>query len=99
MRITVQRLPIVGFQTSCGFGVASWWLTDANSVLLASLPASAAARSHTGYLRFVLERAEPELDELTTTAWVAKYGPLADEVRAALDWAFSPSGDASSGIA
>ena len=38
-----------------------------------------------------MERAEP-------TQWMADYGGLIDDVHAALDWAFSPSGDASIGV-
>jgi hypothetical protein len=33
-----------------------------------------------------------------TDEWLAVYGPRTDNVRAARDWAFSPSGDASLGV-
>jgi hypothetical protein len=58
----------------------------------------AAARDDAEYLQHVFERAEVELDREDATAWVAAYGRLIDEVRAALDWAFSAQGDAAIGV-
>ena len=51
------------------------------------------------YYRGLLERAEPELETRPSIEWRAMYGRGIDDVRAALDWAFSPSGDASLGSA
>jgi predicted ATPase/DNA-binding winged helix-turn-helix (wHTH) protein len=43
---------------------------------------------------------DAEVDAMTRpTEWLADYVPRIDNVRAALDWAFSPSGDASIGVA
>jgi predicted ATPase len=57
------------------------------------------ARRHAEYYRDLFERAETEWETRTTVEWAASYGRQIDNVRAALDWAFSPSGDASIGTA
>ncbi len=57
------------------------------------------ARHHAEYYRDLFERAEVEWETRPTLEWVAAYGRQIDNVRAALDWAFSPSGDASIGAA
>ena len=46
-----------------------------------------------------LRGAEAEAETRPTDEWLADYGPRIDNVRAALDWAFSPGGDASIGVA
>ena len=57
-----------------------------------------AARRHaTRYLE-LFAVAEAEAETRPTDEWLAIYGPRIDNVRAALDWAFSPSGDASLGV-
>jgi predicted ATPase len=57
------------------------------------------ARHHAEYYRDLFERAEVEWETRPTREWVATYGRQTDNVRTALDWAFSPSGDASIGAA
>ena len=57
------------------------------------------ARRHAEYCRDVLEQAEIERETRSTVEWLTVYGRLIDNVRTALDWAFSPSGDASIGVA
>src|ERR1700736_4700279 len=57
------------------------------------------ARRHDKYCRDLFERAEAELETRPASEWLAAYGRRIDNVRAALDWAFSPSGDASIGVA
>jgi predicted ATPase/DNA-binding winged helix-turn-helix (wHTH) protein len=57
------------------------------------------ARRHAEYYRDLFERAEAELDARPATEWLAEYGPKLDNLRAALDWAFSPGGDTSIGVA
>jgi len=57
------------------------------------------ARRHAEYYRDLFERAEAELETRATVEWGAAYGRQIDNVRAALDWAFSPNGDASIGAA
>jgi predicted ATPase len=56
------------------------------------------ARNHARYLQCVLEYAEVEFDRREPGRWMARYTNLLGDVRAALDWAFSPSGDASMGV-
>ncbi|HEX4616247.1 MAG TPA: winged helix-turn-helix domain-containing protein, partial [Stellaceae bacterium] len=57
------------------------------------------ARCHAGYYREFFERAEAEWETRPTAEWAAEYGLQIDNLRAALDWAFSPDGDASIGVA
>ncbi len=57
------------------------------------------ARHHAEYYRDLFERAEVEWETRPTLEWAAAYGRQIDNVRAALDWAFSPGGDASIGAA
>jgi predicted ATPase/DNA-binding winged helix-turn-helix (wHTH) protein len=57
------------------------------------------ARCHAGYYRDLFERAEAEWETRPTAEWAAKYGLQIDNLRAALDWAFSPRGDVSIGVA
>ena len=55
------------------------------------------ARRHAQHYQVVFERAEAEWDR-PTLEWLAVYGRHIDNVRTALDWAFSPSGDGSIGV-
>jgi predicted ATPase/DNA-binding winged helix-turn-helix (wHTH) protein len=57
------------------------------------------ARRHGEYCRDLLDRAETELETKATDEWLAEFSPWIDNIRAALDWAFSPSGDTSIGVA
>jgi predicted ATPase/DNA-binding winged helix-turn-helix (wHTH) protein len=57
------------------------------------------ARHHAEYYRDVFERAEAEREARPAAEWLADYGPRIDNLRAALDWAFSPEGDPSIGVA
>ena len=57
------------------------------------------ARRHAEYYRNVFERAEAEWEARPGVEWLADYEPRIDNLRAALDWAFSPGGDASIGVA
>jgi len=58
-----------------------------------------AARRHAEYFRDLLERAEPEQAMRPTAEWIAAYGQGINDVRAALDWAFSPTGELAVGVA
>jgi len=55
------------------------------------------ARRHAEYYGGLFERAEGEAAALPLAEWLANYAREIDNVRAALDWAFSPSGDRSIG--
>ena len=57
------------------------------------------ARRHAEYYRDLFERAATELEARPTAEWLTVYGWLIYNVRAALDWAFSPRGDPSIGVA
>jgi predicted ATPase len=57
------------------------------------------ARRHAEYCRDLFERAELELETRPAAEWLAAYGRRIDNLRTALDWAFSPGGDASIGVA
>ncbi|HUN40289.1 MAG TPA: winged helix-turn-helix domain-containing protein [Acetobacteraceae bacterium] len=51
------------------------------------------AHRHAEYLRDVMRIAEAEWETRTTLEWRASYAQQTDDVRAALNWAFSPAGD------
>jgi predicted ATPase/DNA-binding winged helix-turn-helix (wHTH) protein len=57
------------------------------------------ARCHAAYYRDLFEQAEIECETRPTAEWLEDYRHWIDNVRTALDWAFSPRGDASIGIA
>ncbi|HZB90048.1 MAG TPA: winged helix-turn-helix domain-containing protein, partial [Stellaceae bacterium] len=59
----------------------------------------ALARRHAEYYREVFEQAEAEWKTRPTAEWLADYGRRIDNLCCALDWAFSPEGDASIGVA
>jgi predicted ATPase/DNA-binding winged helix-turn-helix (wHTH) protein len=54
---------------------------------------------HATYYRDLFDRAEIELETLPAPEWLARYGSQIGQVRAALDWAFSPTGAAEVGVA
>jgi predicted ATPase len=57
------------------------------------------ARRHANYYQDLFDSAEIELDTLPPAVWLVRYGHQIGQVRAALDWAFSPTGDAKVGAA
>jgi predicted ATPase len=57
------------------------------------------ARRHAEYFRDLCERAETEWKTRPSSEWLSEYGRQIDNLRVALDWAFSPGGDASIGVA
>ena len=57
------------------------------------------AGRHAEYYLGLFERAKAEAETRPMDEWLAEYRPRIDNLRAALDWAFSPSGDASIGVA
>jgi predicted ATPase/DNA-binding winged helix-turn-helix (wHTH) protein len=56
------------------------------------------ARRHAEYCRDLFERAEAELETRSAAEWLADYGGQIDNLRAALDRAFSLDGDTSIGV-
>jgi predicted ATPase/DNA-binding winged helix-turn-helix (wHTH) protein len=59
----------------------------------------AVARRHARRYLELFECAEAEAETRPTAEWLADYVPRIDELRAALDWGFSPGGEASIGVA
>jgi predicted ATPase len=57
------------------------------------------ARRHAQYFRDLFERAESEWERRPATEWLNENSRHLNNLRAALDWAFSPKGDASIGVA
>ena len=57
------------------------------------------AHRHAEYYRDLFERADAASEAQPAAEWLAEYGPEIDNVRAALDWAFSPGGDTAIGVA
>jgi predicted ATPase/DNA-binding winged helix-turn-helix (wHTH) protein len=57
------------------------------------------ARRHAEYFLDLFKQAETESETLPIAEWLAAYGPQIDNVRAALDWAFSAGGDRALGVA
>ena len=57
------------------------------------------ARRHAEYHLGLFERAEAEAETRPMAEWLAEYRPRIDNLRAALDWAFSPGGNAAIGVA
>jgi predicted ATPase len=60
---------------------------------------NAVARRHAEYYWDLFERAAGERETQSAAPWSAAHKPRIDNLRAALDWALSPNGDASVGVA
>jgi predicted ATPase/DNA-binding winged helix-turn-helix (wHTH) protein len=56
------------------------------------------ARRHAEYYLAAFANAEAESESRSQADWLAIYGRHLDNVRAALDWAFSPEGDPNIGV-
>ncbi|WP_170149545.1 ATP-binding protein [Rhodoplanes roseus] len=56
------------------------------------------ARAHACYCRDVFTAAERDWNSRPTDEWRTTYRPLIDDLRAALDWAFTPAGDVGIGV-
>jgi predicted ATPase/DNA-binding winged helix-turn-helix (wHTH) protein len=56
-------------------------------------------RRHAEHYRDLVERGEAEWEVWPTAEWLAEHGRQIDNLRAALDWAFSPVGDTATGVA
>ncbi|KAK6028865.1 hypothetical protein OSTOST_05046 [Ostertagia ostertagi] len=53
---------------------------------------------HARWLAGVLAEAESAWNLMTRQQWMTRYSPLIDDIRAALDWAFTPDGDVALGM-
>ncbi len=56
------------------------------------------ARVHAEYYRDLFEQAEAEWETRPTSEWIGDYRRWIENVRTALNWAFSPGGDQSLGV-
>ena len=56
------------------------------------------SRSHASHYHALFERAEAQLETRPATDWIAEYGRQIENLRAALNWAFSPDGDETIGV-
>jgi predicted ATPase len=56
-------------------------------------------RRHAEYYRDLFQRADTEWRAQPPGEWLATFRPQLDNLRAALDWAFAPEGDAALGVA
>lgn len=71
----------------------------AHEKLVESGEAQEIARSHAEYLRALFAVAQSEWNSRPVAEWLAAYGREVENVRRALDWAFSSAGDPSLGVA
>lgn len=60
---------------------------------------AATLRRHAEHLCSELTNAQAEWETMPRSQWVAQYGRMIDDVRAALEWAFGPGGDVALGAA
>jgi len=67
--------------------------------LAQSPDASPMRRRHAEHCLSFLKAGEREWTTMPATAWVKRYGYRVDDVRAALNWCFSPAGDIHLGVA
>jgi predicted ATPase/DNA-binding winged helix-turn-helix (wHTH) protein len=58
-----------------------------------------AAMRHADHFRHFFARAEPESDTLAKEDWLTRFASQIGNLRAALDWAFAPEGNAMIGVA
>jgi predicted ATPase/DNA-binding winged helix-turn-helix (wHTH) protein len=84
--------------------VSRWRLLEtirsyAREKLDASGERNATARRHAQYFCSLSERAEFEWETVPTNEWLSAYQGHLDDIRIALDWAFSDNGDTALGVA
>jgi predicted ATPase/DNA-binding winged helix-turn-helix (wHTH) protein len=56
------------------------------------------ATAHAAHFRDALLQSVPQRDVLPIAEWLQRCGRMMDDIRAAMDWAFSPDGDALLGV-
>jgi len=57
------------------------------------------ARAHAAYFKSAVERAQSDWEILPAGEWLQRYRDCVDNVRVAIEWAFSPAGDPATGVA
>jgi predicted ATPase/DNA-binding winged helix-turn-helix (wHTH) protein len=71
----------------------------ATEMLIESGERAMALRAHAEHFRTLLEAALSVWETTTRSEWLARYGGMIDDVRAALDWAYGPDGNVELGAA
>jgi predicted ATPase/DNA-binding winged helix-turn-helix (wHTH) protein len=97
--VAKSRVTVVGGSTVAGYRLLDTMRAYGLEKLAENGEREWLARRHAEYYRDLFERAEVELDARPATEWLADYEAEIDNLRAALDWAFSPGGDPQLGIA
>lgn len=59
---------------------------------------AAVSLRHARWLAGVLAEADSDWNRMTRQQWMVRYSPLIDDIRAALDWAFTQDGDVALGV-
>ena len=59
---------------------------------------NAVSRRHARWLAGLLVEADSAWNRMSRQQWMSRYSPLIDDIRAALDWAFTPDGDVMLGV-
>lgn len=72
--------------------------TYAADKLTSGAEARRLAFAHATHFRDALLQSVPQRDALPIAEWLQRYGRLMDDIRAGMDWAFSPDGDALLGV-
>ncbi len=97
--LVTKSLVAVDFQTTTvRYRLLETTRAYAREKLIESGELDRVARLHAEYHRDLFEQAERELETRSANDWLATHGRQIDEVRAALEWAFSPAGDPSIGV-
>ena len=97
--VTKSLVSAKGDDTTAGYRLLETTRAYALEKLVESGELEAVARRHAEYYRHLFECAETEWETRNTSEWLATYAPEIDNLRVALDWAFSPGGDAAIGVA
>jgi predicted ATPase len=59
---------------------------------------NAVSLRHARWLAGALVEADEAWNRMARPQWMARYSPLIDDIRAAIDWAFTPGGDVALGV-
>jgi predicted ATPase/DNA-binding winged helix-turn-helix (wHTH) protein len=97
--LATKSLLTVGFTATSRYQLLETTRAYAYERLVESGEQQQLARRHAEYHKDLFDRAADELATRAAEDWLAIYRRRIDDVRAALDWAFSPDGDASIGVA
>ena len=91
-------LQIDRMETGVTYRMLDTTLAYAAEKLVASTRRDQVRRQHAAYVRAALAQAEAEWKTRAWSDWWDRHGLLVEDIRAALDWAFSAEGDPRIGI-